>query len=98
MACLPAFAEERIDKTWVKNQTFKVAKEYANSIACNTSTEKKNLIALRPWNTDDDDDRGYAKYALVRHGDIGCNGGSGSYGWYLINNKLLSGSTDRIYG
>lgn len=88
VACLPAFAEENIDKTCVKNQALKVAKEYANSIACNTSIEKKNLIALRSWNTDDAEDRGYAKYALVWHGDIGCNGGSGTTTWNISIIKI----------
>jgi len=68
-----------VDAAWVKQQALQVATQYANSIACGTLIEEKNLIALRPWkNQDDDEERFNAEYALVWHGDVGCAGGSGS--------------------
>jgi hypothetical protein len=88
----PANAEEKINNAWVKNQAFKVAKKYAESIACETFVEKKNLIALSPWNSVDDDDRSYAKYALVWHGDIGCNSGSGTNTWNISIIQIGVGS------
>lgn len=92
VACLPAFADEKVDKTWVKNKAFNAAKKYAESIACETSIDKKNLIALRPWKIDDIEDRSYAKYALIWHGDIGCNGGSGTTTWNISIIQIGVGS------
>jgi hypothetical protein len=76
---LAGSAETR-DAAWVKKQAFKVASQYAHSISCETVIEEKYLIELTPWkNLNDLTERAAAEYALIWHGDIGCDGGTGTF-------------------
>lgn len=65
--------EERVSRM---EKVFEVASQYAEAISCETILDSKKLVALVPW--DDDQDLLDARYALIWQGDIKCWGGSGS--------------------
>lgn len=67
-----------------KKEIFKVLKNYATAIACNTSFEDKREIHKPEdiiYFTKDEDETEY--YYAVWFGNIGCNGGSGTSANYI---------------
>ncbi len=83
-----------IDEAWVLNQVFQKAMQYAGSIACDVRADKKNVVALVPWNDFRDMiEREKAKYALIWYGDIGCSGGSGSVNPYITVIQISTGNS-----
>jgi hypothetical protein len=89
-----AVSAEIKDSAWIKQQALKAASQYANSISCETLIEENNLLALIPWNNVNDlRERAKAEYALIWHGDIGCDGGTGTFNPYIAIINIGSGNS-----
>lgn len=63
------------------SNAFNVASGYAKSISCDPNLDLKKMVVMRT--TADGLDKNQLRYALIWGGDIGCMGGSGSWGWHI---------------
>lgn len=73
------FAQSAPPVQEITKQIIKAATSYKDAIACvEDKIGAKDIAALVPYKTLDD--RMDAKYAVLWGGDIGCAGGSGTYG------------------
>ncbi len=76
-----------IDQKIIKSVT-----AYVNAISCpEGEIEAKNIIPLVPYTHIED--RSDAKYVVLSAGDIGCVGGSGSWGTHLSFVTIGAGNT-----
>lgn len=75
-------------------QVFQVAAQYASAISCETQADPRNFLPLLPWNNlNDHDERAKAMYALIWHGDIGCEGGTGSSNPHIAIVRISTGDS-----
>lgn len=78
------------DKTLVEQNVLKVASQYINAIACETTpVTVKQIVPLSAYTNDDN--RWDAQYAVLWSGDIGCQGGSGTSSANLLIVKIGAG-------
>lgn len=71
-----ANSQTRPDPDKIIDQVFQVARSYADTIACEVSLDRRDVLSLAPYvgaGTLID-----TKYAVLWRGDIGCSGGSGT--------------------
>ncbi|QSI78195.1 hypothetical protein [Niveibacterium microcysteis] len=77
----------------VRERALLAGTQFANSIACDVEANPKYLVALHRWDNCSIETRDSALFVLLWHGDVGCNGGSGSYSPQVTTIRIGAGDT-----
>lgn len=77
----------------VRERALSAATQFASSIACDVEAKPENLVALHRWENCSIESREFARFVLLWHGDVGCNGGGGSYLPQVTTIRIGAGDT-----